>query len=111
MLGVLREMARTLKPGGRLGLLLTQRKHAPLFDTREELLRALAASGFESIRIEDHDDLYRVAHGAWSSSSWAQSGGFQRADQKSPASSKTPAVSVFAASKGRLKRPSRCRYT
>jgi ubiquinone/menaquinone biosynthesis C-methylase UbiE len=57
---VLAEMRRVLTPGGRLGLFLAQGEIAPLFSTREELERYLAEAGYVSLRIEDHDDVYRI---------------------------------------------------
>ncbi len=57
---VLKEMLRTLRPGGRLGLFLAQGEQAPLFDTREVLESNLVLAGFDNILIEDRDDVYRV---------------------------------------------------
>ena len=57
---VLKEMLRTLRPGGRLGLFLAQGERAPLFDTREVLERNLALAGFDAVVIDDYDDVYGV---------------------------------------------------
>ncbi|HJN72508.1 MAG TPA: class I SAM-dependent methyltransferase [Myxococcota bacterium] len=57
---ILREMARVLRGGGRLGLFLAQGEIAPLFSTREQLEEFLEAAGFAQVRIEDRDDVYRV---------------------------------------------------
>ena len=57
---VLTEMARVLKPGGRLGLFLAQGEVAPLFSTRAELEGYLTGRDFVDVRIEDRDDVYRI---------------------------------------------------
>lgn len=57
---VLGEIARVLRPGGRLGLFLAQGEIAPLFSTRDELEDMLADAGFQDIEIEDRDDVYRI---------------------------------------------------
>ena len=57
---VLREMARVLTPGGRLGLFLAQGEVAPLFSSREELQECLPDAGFSGVEIEDRDDVYRI---------------------------------------------------
>jgi len=58
---VLRNAARVLRPGGRLGLFLAQGEVASLFSTREQLQSALDQAGFTDIQIEDRDDVYRIA--------------------------------------------------
>jgi len=57
---ILREMARVLVPGGRLGLFLAQGEVAPLFSTRPQLEQSLAEAGFTGVQIEDRDHVYRV---------------------------------------------------
>jgi len=58
---VLREMARVLKPGGRLGLFLAQGEVAPLFSTKIELEAMLRHAGLIEVTIDDRDDVYRIA--------------------------------------------------
>ncbi len=61
---VLAEVARVLRPGGRLGLFLARGEIAPLFSTRVELRRMLADTGLTGIEIIDRDDVYRIVTGA-----------------------------------------------
>lgn len=58
---VLAEIARVVKPGGRLGLYQAQGEIYPLFSTREELQENLAKAGFGDVQIEDCDHVYRIA--------------------------------------------------
>jgi ubiquinone/menaquinone biosynthesis C-methylase UbiE len=57
---VIMEMARVLKPSGRIGLFLAQGEVAPLFCLKAELLDYLSSAGFDQIDIEDCDDVYRI---------------------------------------------------
>ena len=56
----LMEMRRVLKPGRRLGLFSTHGEVTTLFSTKDEWLKILDAAGFEEVRIEDCDDIYRI---------------------------------------------------
>ncbi|MFC1852031.1 class I SAM-dependent methyltransferase [candidate division CSSED10-310 bacterium] len=57
---VLQEISRVLKANGRLGLYQCQGEIYPLFSTRAELEHNLTAAGFEHIKIEDCDHIYRI---------------------------------------------------
>ena len=57
---VIAEMARVLRPGGRLGLFLAQGEVVSLFPTRTELEEQLSAAGCTAIRIVDRDHVYRI---------------------------------------------------
>lgn len=59
---VLAEMARVLRPGGRLGLFLAQGEVAPLFSLRPELEAFLDDAGFTGVEIVDRDDVFRIVH-------------------------------------------------
>jgi len=59
---VLGEMARVLRPGGRLGLFLAQGEVAPLFSLRSELEAFLDSAGFTAVEIIDRDDVFRIVH-------------------------------------------------
>ncbi len=54
------EMARVIRPGGRLGLFLAQGEEAPVFSRREELEEYLDFAGLVDARIDDMDDIYRL---------------------------------------------------
>jgi len=58
--GVIAEMARVLRPGGRLGLFLAQGEIASLFPLRTELEGQLAEAGFADVEIADRDHVYRI---------------------------------------------------
>jgi ubiquinone/menaquinone biosynthesis C-methylase UbiE len=58
--GVVAEMVRVLRPGGRLGLFLALGEVAPLFPTRAELDELLPGAGLTEPSIEDRDDVYRI---------------------------------------------------
>lgn len=57
---VIAEMARVLRPGGRLGLFLAQGEIVSLFPTTSELEEQLSAAGYTAIRIIDRDHVYRL---------------------------------------------------
>lgn len=57
---VIAEMARVLRPGGRLGLFLAQGELFPVFSRKDELNRYLHDAGFKDVLIEDRDDIYRI---------------------------------------------------
>jgi ubiquinone/menaquinone biosynthesis C-methylase UbiE len=57
---VIVEMARVLRPGGRLGLFLAQGELFPVFSKRSELEKYLHDAGFAHVNIVDRDDIYRV---------------------------------------------------
>jgi len=54
------EMARVLRPGGRLGLMLAQGEHAPLFASRGQLTTWLGRAGFVDVQLMDRDGIYRL---------------------------------------------------
>jgi ubiquinone/menaquinone biosynthesis C-methylase UbiE len=58
---VLREILRVLKPGGHLGLYVARGEVVRAFCRRDELERLLVECGLADLRIEDHDDVYRIA--------------------------------------------------
>jgi len=58
---VIHEIARVLKPGGRLGLYQSQGEIYPMFATEKELERNLIQASFRDIEIEDRDHIYRIA--------------------------------------------------
>ena len=56
----LKEMARVLAPGGRLGLNQAAGELIPGFSTRAQLHHWLPDAGLFDVKVEDHDDVYRI---------------------------------------------------